>query len=223
MLASCARRAPILSGMATRDDTKAWLKAVLDYRGMRPTEVARRAGLAPSTINRFLNDPGYGGDLKRQTLEAIGSVVGVEPYVMPGPKRIPGFAEIEAVPYLADKGEGDPLVDLAVRSRCEGNNAIAPWILSTRALERAGYLPGDVVLVDLNERPLANDAVCAQIYDWSTGRTETVMRIFHPPYLLAATADDRLMKPFVVDDDNVVIKGVIVMSLRPRRASAPAR
>ncbi|MGH6907913.1 MAG: hypothetical protein ACREDX_08660, partial [Aestuariivirga sp.] len=93
---------------------------------------------------------------------------------------------------------------------------IDAWTLNSRALEGAGYRPGDILLVALDETPAAGDVVCAQIYDWVKAKAETVFRIFQPPYLVAATSDPQLMRPHLVDDAAVAIKGVVLQSLRGR-------
>ncbi len=68
-----------------------------------------------------------------------------------------------------------------------------------------------------------HDVVCAQVYDWARGKAETVFRLYEPPYLLSSTTDPKLLRPLVVDDDVVMIKGVVVASLRSRRATETAQ
>lgn len=191
---------------------------MLAHARMKPTELARRIGKAPSTLNRFLNDPGAEHNLSRDTVNLISQELGFAPLEFPSsPRRSPGFSEPEATSFDAGTGTGDTLVDEAVRNLVHGRNAVDPWVLRSRAVETAGYLPGDILIVDLNERPRPRDLVCAQVVDWAGGRAETVFRLYEPPYLIAATGDTRLLKPFVVDDDVVIIRGVVVSSLRPRR------
>lgn len=218
MLVHCASNALTLRGrMSDREDTIAWVKAVLAFKKWTATEWARKARLAPSTLNRFLNDPKATHDLTAATKEALASVAGVEPMQIPGGRRA-GFSEADAQPYSVVGSTGDDLVDKLVEELIAGKNGIDPWVMRTRALEHVGYMPGDILLVALNEKPQPRDAVCAQVYDWVTGKAETVMRIYEPPFLIPATSDPRLVKPFIVDDDMVVIKGVIVNAIRPRRA-----
>jgi hypothetical protein len=71
-------------------------------------------------------------------------------------------------------------------------------------------MPGDTVLVDLSTPPKAGEPCCAQVYDWRGGKAETVMRLFEPPYLVAATFDANLRKPLLVDSERVVVKGLIM-------------
>jgi transcriptional regulator with XRE-family HTH domain len=204
--------------MRDREETKTWVKAVLTHLRVKPTELARRIGKAPSTINRFLNDPGAEHNLSDETIFAIAEVSGLSPLEYPSsPRRAPGFYEPEAQAFDAGSGSGDTLVDDAVRNLVHGRNAVDPWILRSRAVETVGYLPGDILIVDMNERPRPRDLVCAQVFDWAGGKAETVFRLYEPPYLIAATGDARLLKPFVVDDDVVIIRGVVISSLRPRR------
>jgi hypothetical protein len=51
----------------------------------------------------------------------------------------------------------------ALRSLIGDRNGIEPWLLHTRALELEGFMPGDIVLVDLNASPKPGDAVYATV------------------------------------------------------------
>lgn len=223
MLANCAYDRPIIMTMPSRDETKAWVRAVLAHVRMKPTELARRIDRVPSTLNRFLNDPGADHNLSDDTISRIAEVAGVLPYEYPGTqKRVAGLGTLEAERFDVGTGMGDALVDSAVRNAAQARNAIEPWVLRSRALELAGYLPGDIVIVDLNEKARPHDVVCAEVFDWRTMRTMTVFRIYEAPFLIAASGDAELLKPFVVDDDAVAIRGVVAGSVRPRRGHALA-
>lgn len=201
-----------------RDDMRAWLRAVLLHLGWTGLDLSRRIGVAPSTVNRFLNDPEATHRLSPKTLRQIAQVTGFEPMAMPG--HAGGrLEEPDAAPYIAGPAS-DQRLSTAVAAATAGRNAVDPWVLKTRALEAAGYVPGDVLIVDLNARPEPNDIVCAQVYDWRRGRAETVFRIYSKPYLVAASSDPAHLKPLVVDGDGVVIKGVVIQSIRGRRAAA---
>jgi hypothetical protein len=73
---------------------------------------------------------------------------------------------------------GDTALLQALRSLIGDREGIEPWRLNTRALELEGYMPGDIVLVDLNASPQAGDAVYATIREQS--RVEPIMRKFQP-------------------------------------------
>jgi len=193
----------------------AWVRAVLAHLGISATELARRAKLAPSTLHRPLNEADYPGLLSGRTLAAIAGVAGVRPLEFPA--RMRGMAEPEAELYRPDRADTDP-TSRAVRELTAGRNGRDAWVMSGWALDLAGVLPGDVVVVDMNLQPRPRDLVCAQIYDWSGMKSETVFRVFDPPFLIVRST--RLEeKPLTVDGNTVIIKGVVTSVLRQRAAA----
>ena len=52
------------------------LKAMVEESGLSASELARRAGLAPSTLTKFLNDPGARHVLTTRTLAKLAEVTG---------------------------------------------------------------------------------------------------------------------------------------------------
>jgi hypothetical protein len=224
---SLRRNIPLMSTM--RDAQIAWVKAVAAYKGWTLSKWARRTrvgvgenSLAPSTLTRFVNDPDATHELHDKTIEALAESAGIEPMVLPGSRRPANLAEPDAVPYSAVHTGTDDFVQAIIEDLVRERNSLTPLVMRTRSLEHAGYLPGDILIVDLNMRPQPDDVVCAQVYDWGGDRAETVVRILQPPYLVAASSDSRLLKPLVVDDESVIIKGVVVHSMRPRRSAAAA-
>lgn len=205
--------------MSDIDSQRAYVTHVLQRTGWTQSELALRAGLDPSTLSRFLSAPQEGRALRPRSILKIATVSGIAfkaggtgpsaPLDLP----IAGFAESEASPL--DMEELSPVAHMVGILRRHHHN-IDPWTLRSKALEGAGYRPGDVVIVALGETPLSGDVVCAQIYDWSTGRAETVFRIFEPPYLVAASSDARFLRPLIVDDEKVHIKGVVIQTCRSR-------
>lgn len=55
----------------TPDAIRAWIGAVTGVTGMSATALAKAAGVAPSTLNKFLNDPGHASVLSARTLQKI--------------------------------------------------------------------------------------------------------------------------------------------------------
>ena len=194
-----------------------YLRAVIARTGKRPTRIAKDLGIAPSTLTRLLREPeGSNATMHARTLSmleeysklAFGS--GVE---AGGAAGMPGFRE-EAAPF--DTKSADPALSAAIKALIAGRKAADPWTIKTKSLERIGFMPGDVVIVDLGMRAQAGNAVCAQVYDVRSGTAETVMRVYEPPYLIASSFDESLRRPLVVDDVQVVIKGVVLPHrLRP--------
>jgi hypothetical protein len=199
----------MLALMDTRDEQKAWLAKVLASTGIAPTTLAQKSGLAPTTLTRFLNSEEHSSALSARTISSVEKYTGIRFGAEPPP---PGMSESEAEPF--DMGEGG---DMASRLRAlMSGNAVHPWRLKSRALETAGYHPGDVLLIDLNSEAIRGDVVCAQLYDFHRMEAATVFRLYEPPYLYAATFDRAQMAPILIDK-TVGIKGPVVLSLRPRR------
>ncbi len=187
---------------------------VLRRTGWSQSDLAHRAGLDPSTLSRFLSFGAEGRALRAATLARIERAAGIS--VSGDNSANGGFAETEATPLTRP----DAALARAVAALSEGHRNVDAWTLASRALEMAGYRPGDILLVALDETPQPGDVVCAQIYDWARGRAETVFRLHQPPWLVAASADPALLRPHALGDNGVVIKGVVIYSLRPRTATA---
>lgn len=191
----------------TQRDTKAWIRAVAGHLRVSPSALAEAAGLSPSTVTRYLNDVSGTIGISQRSLDAIAAYSEIPPHTMPRNGSAAGMEEPEPVPFRYDEGEA--AFDKAVRALVEGAPGRDPWVVRGRNLDLLGYLPGDVVIVDLNAAPNDGDVVVAQVYDWS-GRapTETVMRVFNHPYLMTASSRVAVPTPLVVDNKRVVVKGV---------------
>lgn len=189
---------------------RSWLLDVMRRTGLKPTPLAKAAGLAPSTLLRAL-DEANPATLERRTIDKIVASLGVPPpKLYGGGEASPaGFAEGELTQIPAGgEGPAGPL-----------GNTEGEWIIRTRALELAGYLPGDLVIADSAVPPRARDVVVAQEIDHLRGSAETRLRIYDPPYLVTETADPAAKrKPLLVDGDRVAIWGPVVRSLRLRAA-----
>lgn len=192
-----------------------WLEFVLRTKRWRVSELARRTGVDASTFSKFKNDPDNRAMMEASTISLIEEASGLRAYETTTSAKSRGLAETESAHYEAEPLE---VVDGAVKAMKGERNGIDPWVLRSRCLEAAGYLPGDVMMVDLNMRAEPGDVVCAQVYD-RAGRAETVFRIFEDPFLVSATLDRTLFKPLLVDNDRVVLRGVVIASFRERRAA----
>lgn len=201
----------------TRDELRTWLRQALAKTGETPTGLARRAGIAQSTLTRFLNSAGA-PMIGLRSVAKIAHVAGMQPVgFRTATAATGGFCEPDAEPFRGTAGQ--PFAN-AVIAIIGGRNAVDPWVLRTHSLEAAGYLPGDVIIVNLNGQPRPGDIVCAQAYRWQEGRAETIFRIYEPPYLIAAARDPQdpqHRKPLLVDNDRIIIKGVVEGMLRPKQ------
>ena len=194
-----------------------FVRNVVEKTKTPPTRIATDLGIAPSTLTRLLNDADDGKATLRATtiakLERYSGLAAPTLELADGGK-IAVFRE-DAIPF--EPAGADAAVTAAIRAIVGTRKNIDAWTIRSRALECAGYMPGDTVLVDLSATPRAGEPACAQVYDWRGGSAETVMRIYEPPYLVAATFDQALRKPLLVDDERVIIKGLILPHrLRPR-------
>jgi transcriptional regulator with XRE-family HTH domain len=194
----------------SRDEIRRWIRDILSQSGETPTALARKAGIASTTLTRFLNEQDK-TVLSFRSIAKIAHAAGVPPIGL-NPATSAGFVE-DAVPYDASEA-GVKSYTAAIEALIGERQAASPWIMQSYALEGAGYMPSDVLIVDLNRKPEAGDAVCAQVYQWSQGKAETLFRIFEPPYLVAASHNPSIRKPLLVDNDRVIIKGVVTEMLR---------
>lgn len=211
-----ARQIVETDDLTARGKQLAWIQAILSLRRWTPTRLAREARISQSTLAKFLGDPLDTAHLSLRSVEKIAQVSPLAPYLTEPLHHGRGFSESDARPF---EPQGDDAATKAIMAAKSGRNHIDPWVLRSRALEAAGYLPGDVLIVDLNENAVDGDVVCAQVYDRS-GNAETVFRVLERPFLVAATLERRPTKPLLVDDEQIVIRGVVVASVRPRFGSA---
>lgn len=199
-----------------------WLRALLQSTGLAPSPLARGAGVSESTVTRILNNPEYTGTLSPESIERLTAayrVAGPDGYSQPRRVDPVGFSEATQVDFSREHDQ----FATVLRAIVHGRNNVHPWRLRTNALEAAGYLPNDIVFVQMladSQHPLARDAVCAQVLDYQRGTAETVWRIYDPPFLVGAGLDRVAYKPLLVDNERVKVAGVITESYRPHGLGA---
>jgi len=199
-----------------RTKQREWLlRLVADHR-IKPTPLAKLAGVAATTITRKLYDPDDTAILTDLVIARICEALNVQPpnfLADDAPAARPrGFSDGDAALYDAD-GETPTarLVSAAIRP------GLDPWELKTEALSNAGFRPGDILLMDINATPHPGDVVCAQVYDWNAPQnTRTVFRFFEPPFLVADGPGEEFRRPLLIDNQSVVVKAVMLGSIRAR-------
>lgn len=202
--------------MNGRTDNKKWLTAVAKHLNLSPSQLALNAGMAASTLTRYLNDTTGQVGLTEKTLEKIAAYSGFRPGQYPGGSRA-GFSEADAVPYSATIAVELPAwVSSAIAEAKAGRNGVDAWVMRGGALDGAGILPGDILIFDQNARARSGDIVLAQIVDYSNGTAETVIRLYQAPYLITHSMRLGPTRPEQVDEDRVTIvavsRGVIRLS-----------
>jgi hypothetical protein len=193
----------------------AWLDWLGQRTGKSDTALAKEAGQSENTLTRFRSRDG--AVLSGLTIRLICELTGLpgpETYLLPNSA---GFSE-EAAAYKPGSAKGeDGLIAKMVAQAIKDRPNAAPWVLKSRAIEAAGYLPGDILIADATVMPQAGDIVCAQVYDLRAGTAETVFRLYEPPYLISASNESALRKPLPVDNERVIVMGTVTETFRPRR------
>ena len=181
------------------------------------TRLATAAKVSASTLSRLLKE-GSTVTLRADTLSKLETFSGISPFsVVDTVATAGGFTE-DAVPFDAESA--DPAVFAVIKALIGSPAEANSRIISSRALEGLGYMLGDIVIIDLRRKPMRGDVVCAQVHESGRGEPETVMRIYQPPVLLAATFDPQ-QRLFWVDDPRVKIEGVVLPHrLRPTAPGA---
>lgn len=202
-----------------REAHKRFLNELVDRTGKTLTALAREADLDQSALTRFMNDEKRGSTLDTLTIATLVEKTGVRSVVVYGdgePREASaGFRESEAEQYIGPPD--DPLAP-AIAALTGRHLHLVPWVLKSPALQYEGYMPGDIMIVDLNAEPEPGKVVCVQIYDWQNRAkpADTVFRLYQPPFLLAAGPTPDARQPRLVTDGAVMIKGLVRATLRPR-------
>lgn len=211
------QRAQFIVPAMMQQSTKEWLRAIARHLNLSPSDLALKSGLAASTLTRYLNDRSSTIGISQRTLDAVAAYAGIAVNVMPGQRRAAGgMAEPDAVPYDTDDQPKPLWLQRAIADMRAETNALDPWVMKGWGLDMVGVMPGDVLMIDMNARPRAGDIVCAQIVDWATGAAETVIRRFDPPYLTAHSAKLGPLKPELIDDDRVSVRGIAIARIGVR-------
>lgn len=188
----------------------AWLDWLVERTGKTLSALARDAGVSPNLLTRKKADGGLLSGATIELLTATTELPGPDTYLLPSS----GMAE-DAVPYDSSAPGVDPLIKQMIALALKGRANAAPWHLQTRALEGAGYFPGDVVITDNSVRAYAGDAVVAQHYQ--AGGATTIFRVYEAPYLVSYSGETPRREPMLVDDRTTIVMGPITHSFRARR------
>lgn len=183
------------------------------------TQLALKAGVHQTTVTRFLNDPKFKHTPSLSTVGKIAAAVGIQPFEDPARALRESPASSEGVPGWDPSKHRYRDAGAAVEALLASRKGLRAWTLKTRALEGAGYDPGDIVVVDPHEPSRAGDVVCAAQHERRGDPEDMIFRIFEPPYLVAASTErGGRQRPLMVDDDLVIVRGPVVACIKPRRS-----
>lgn len=205
----------IVASMDAQRDVKEWIRQVCAFLGTTPSALARQAGVAPSTLTRFLNDETGTSGVSQRTLEALSRASGVPVLQMPL-KR--GETSADAVPFEREHGIDLPmLLSAALAGATKDRSDREVWLMRSRALDMSAVWPGDILVIDPRTRAKQGDMVLAEIIDRRAGRTESVIRVYEPPFLVTRSSLPSMARPLMVDDETIKLRGVVELVLRSGR------
>ena len=196
-----------------------WFKARHRQSGITQAEAAAVLGKAPTFLTRI-----YSGDQTLRLEEA---------------RRLASLFQVPLSQIVSKAGLAADVSDEELRPVSRGmaeapaeyevkplNDTSPPelhidtshqiWSVGTPSLAGFGVLPGDKLSVDPGAKARTGDLVVAQIYDWRSGTAETVLRGYNHPYLVRSAGSVADMKPETVDNERVLIKGVVTLVWRTR-------
>ncbi len=136
------------------DEARAFLTRALKASGLKPHALAKKAGVAPTTITRPLNDPSFKFTSKPATLRKIAEAAGLDlpeglavgPVFAPLPTQLPLLGPIQAGAFLQvdDSPQDDPpMMPVLLDPRYPH----APqWVREVRgdSMNARGVYPGDL-------------------------------------------------------------------------------
>lgn len=183
---------------------RSWIEQIEDRFRVSKQQIAERAGFHHATIYRWFNNA------RSDTPSAANLRKIANAFDVPLP------ADNQALHTVADRSDAVRVEENA-RLSTDTTNDQDKWRVNTRALELAGYLPGDVVTIDRHEKPRTGDVVLAQVYNLETAEDEIRLRVFEAPYLTTRTMDQQAIeRPLYVDGERVMILGIVVRVVRIR-------
>jgi len=198
--------------MENESHIKEWIRAVAYHLRMSPSSLALNAGLAASTVTRYLNDTTGTLTVRQDTLGKISNYSGIPVLQMPTERDKLLISHKHELKLYSEQDLDLPdWFHAAIAAIIKGQEQVVVFILHSNVLNLAGFFPGDAVLVKRTKRPRAGDIVCARIY---LGQSDFVLRLYEPPYLLTHSSSEKPERPLTVDENTVSIDGVVIGSVR---------
>lgn len=163
-VSQCRNARTVVSGLVHNremadfaDDARAFLALALEASGLKPHALAKKAGVAPTTITRPMNDPEFKFTPKPATLRKIADAAGIAlpsglAVTAPPPHvggLLPLLGPVQAGAFLmVDESiqEEPPLVSVLIDPRYPHAKQ---WLREVRgeSMNARGIMPGDTVLL----------------------------------------------------------------------------
>lgn len=202
---------------------RAWVHALCQLSGLRPTPMTKAAGASGTTVTRLLNDPSYTGTLQAPTIERLKAhyrVVSPDEFASGMPLRIGGDFSQDAVTFDYRAAGVDTRTAAVVEQLLQGRPNASSKLLRSNAVAEAGYRIGDIVIAEDGIRPTNGDVVVADLRgdDDNSGRI-TLVRVYRSAGALGfllPPADRQTEEAELVDGQRVRIVSVVTQAFRPQ-------
>ncbi len=196
---------PTEGAAAFRRSVVEWVIGIERQFNVTRAQIAERSGIKSSTIYRWFD----------QSLNHVPSNASV--LQIANAFGVTGPGSVTPSPPLANE-EGLTVAE-APPGETWDHATQNWWRVGDRALELAGYLPGDLVLCDPKVAARQGDVVVAVLHRAGDGLGERRLRLFVPPFLVTRSMDPHLHDMAdLVDGHRVMVSGPILRLVRHRDA-----
>ncbi len=221
----------------TTDDARSFLTRALEVSGLKPFALAKRAGVAPTTITRPLNDPDFKFTPKPATLRKIAQAAGLElpqtlavaPASAPTFNELPVIGPVQAGAWLMldETPQDEPILVSAMVDRRYPH--ARQWLREVRgdSMNARGITPGDLAhIVDVTDAGVnLNSGMIVEVTrtrDGGSLREITLKEVEIGPdgmKLWPRSTNPRWVDPLVLDDGNsgeveVQITGLLLQAIK---------
>lgn len=193
------QRSIVLCMDTLRDLHLDFLNRALSKTKYTPNKLALQAGVTPSTLSKFLAEKT--DKLSDRTITKLAQYARIEPPNTFSP-------------------HGKDVAPLASSAIALSNTTLDEdeftLTIQSDALDLLNILPGDLLTFQRTDRPAKGDIVCARLFDRRLGTSESIVRVYDPPFLYARSQNDIHAKPLIVDNENVLVVARLCKQVRVR-------
>lgn len=204
-------------GMSPNTDIASNLKQLIELHGTTESALSRKAGLGHTAARDIIL--GKSRNPTERTLRKLAHALGEDLSAIingnPRTEQI-GFSESSVEPWRgSDASDLRPSKILDVF----GVGLTQPEIFSAKtSIPFLGIMPGDILVVDTGRVAQAGDSVLVTVADLETGAAETLVRRYHPPYVLSGNPSDKRPVLRIDQTGSVVIMGVVTAIIRDEQS-----
>lgn len=173
---------------AWQERYRQWIEMICETNSVTATEIAKRIIASPSTITRQIK-PGW---TRKPSLDVL--------------RRISTTFHVSIPPELIGGTETQPSAEPDVYSQKlefeadeVGNANLSDWTVNSDSLAAMGCMKGDNIRCDSSITPISGDIVLARIFRIGQSGAEMVMRLYMPPFLVAAELGMPKISPINID------------------------